>query len=445
VPIFSRRRLQAMIDDLAPYLDDRKARDIIGRLENKRVEQCLPAEMELGLIWAVSQLGPVDIEPYWWADGKAPDLVTEALFPGVDAVIEVLSVDDNSLSGEDAMLRIARQFTLVANKTIKGSGAYLYFEFATVREGSFRYRATPTDYEISEIAADKLREWLRKRPDEKQRLQIIEDGLSMSITMKRYRMSEQFMIFSSMPPQADHLEHNPLYASLTSKLRQLRAAPKGCLKLIFVADAGSTLLRRIGTFGEGQNRFSGTRIIERFFTLNRDKVDGVMTFAPQPKSRVEFWRPRELNWKAAIATDHPIILRHKARLDEIVAALPKPIFESYQAKSLHQQGLFKPQNLMPYLGTTMHGKNGDVAYKVSARLVLDLLAGKLDQKRFRDLLGERDEDKNFFANLLEQGLTLRDVQCEPAGVDEDDDYLVLKFSVDPAAGPLRTPKREGLL
>lgn len=51
MPIFTRRRLQAMLNDLAPCLDEAKGKDLLRRLENKRVEQALPAEMELALLW----------------------------------------------------------------------------------------------------------------------------------------------------------------------------------------------------------------------------------------------------------------------------------------------------------------------------------------------------------------------------------------------------------
>ncbi len=48
MPLFTRRRLQLMLDELYPVLGDAKARDLLNRLEDKRVEQALPAEMELG-------------------------------------------------------------------------------------------------------------------------------------------------------------------------------------------------------------------------------------------------------------------------------------------------------------------------------------------------------------------------------------------------------------
>jgi hypothetical protein len=81
MPLFIRRRLQLMLDELYPALGDAKARDLLNRLEDKRVEQALPAEMELGLLWAIGQMGELEIEPEWWGGGNRPDAYTEQLVP----------------------------------------------------------------------------------------------------------------------------------------------------------------------------------------------------------------------------------------------------------------------------------------------------------------------------------------------------------------------------
>lgn len=65
MPLFARRRLQSMLAEIALHLDDAKARDLVRRLEDKRVDQVLPAEMELALLWALSRVGEIHIEPEW--------------------------------------------------------------------------------------------------------------------------------------------------------------------------------------------------------------------------------------------------------------------------------------------------------------------------------------------------------------------------------------------
>jgi hypothetical protein len=50
MPIFARLRLQAMLDDLVQHAHDHKLRYLRARLESKRVEQALPAEIERGVL-----------------------------------------------------------------------------------------------------------------------------------------------------------------------------------------------------------------------------------------------------------------------------------------------------------------------------------------------------------------------------------------------------------
>src|SRR5687767_883187 len=101
--IFARRRLQSMLDDLVDDLDAQKARDYINRIESKEIEQALPAEMELGIVWAIAQLGPVEIEPYWYGTTSLPDAFSEHLIPGHETIVEVAGLSDAALHGDEGM------------------------------------------------------------------------------------------------------------------------------------------------------------------------------------------------------------------------------------------------------------------------------------------------------------------------------------------------------
>ncbi|MFX8875747.1 hypothetical protein ABTM97_19470, partial [Acinetobacter baumannii] len=69
-----------MFDELATILTVEKRRDLLQRLnDGKRVEQALPAEMELALLWALHSLGDLEIEPEWWGDSKRPDAISGVL------------------------------------------------------------------------------------------------------------------------------------------------------------------------------------------------------------------------------------------------------------------------------------------------------------------------------------------------------------------------------
>ena len=77
--------------------------------------------------------------------------------------------------------------------------------------------------------------------------------------------------------------------------------------------------------------------------------------------------------------------------------------------------------------------------KVSARALLELLAGRITMEQFQHFTGLTDKptQKNIFAHRLSQGDTLSAIQIEPGGIDEDDDWLIVHFKHDPAAAPLK--------
>ncbi|QQM33114.1 hypothetical protein JET14_21925 (plasmid) [Martelella lutilitoris] len=77
-----------MLDQLAPVLVEGKLNYILGRLNHsKKVEQALPSEMEVALLWTIHSLGDLEVEPEWWADSKRPHAISgeEAIKGSVQA------------------------------------------------------------------------------------------------------------------------------------------------------------------------------------------------------------------------------------------------------------------------------------------------------------------------------------------------------------------------
>lgn len=63
MPVYARRRLQLMLDDLAPFLSEPRANDLLARLEHKNAQDALAAEVELGLLWSIQQVADLRIDP----------------------------------------------------------------------------------------------------------------------------------------------------------------------------------------------------------------------------------------------------------------------------------------------------------------------------------------------------------------------------------------------
>ena len=105
MPLFTRRRIQAMLDELGPVMERGKAKDMLARLgRTRQPDQVLAAEMELGLLWAMRQVGHVEVEPKA-ADGRRPDSASNDLLGNVPAIIEITTVSDAHFSGEKLMRR----------------------------------------------------------------------------------------------------------------------------------------------------------------------------------------------------------------------------------------------------------------------------------------------------------------------------------------------------
>lgn len=186
-----------------------------------------------------------------------------------------------------------------------------------------------------------------------------------------------------------------------------------------------------------RRRVSGGEILSHFVTEYGERIDAVVVFAPYRKNGL--MGQSELKWSVSVF-NRPGLQVDGAGLDRIVAALPAPRFEGYQVRSLFRQRVFAPSARGRYLGWHIEdGRNGKMKVKVSSRALLDLLAGRITVAQFRHVLGERDGEKGVVHHCLNNGMTLQGVEIESAGLDKDDDYLVLNFADDPAARELRLP------
>ena len=82
-----------------------------------------------------------------------------------------------------------------------------------------------------------------------------------------------------------------------------------------------------------------------------------------------------------------------------------------------------------YLGSKIGSNKGKITMKMSTRLLLEYLAGRITMQRFHDhCMG-----KNLFEHWLKLGYVISDARFESGSVDADDDYVILELRRDPAA------------
>ena len=192
MPIFGRRQLQRMLDELGPWLDRGKAKDLLNRLENEKPNQALPAEYELSISWAVSKIATLEIDRP--SGTRTPDIYSPDLLPSGPIIADVAALDDFSLSGADSMRRACNIINAQADRFLANSSRNLHYTFDETmgyerarneRSTFFRRRLVRRDFELDEWLRDKLKTWLADRP-QGQPLSLKNGAISVMIEWRGY-------------------------------------------------------------------------------------------------------------------------------------------------------------------------------------------------------------------------------------------------------------------
>lgn len=440
MPIFSRRRLQEMFEQLGPYLTQQKANDILSRVEHKNTQLATAAELEMSLLWAIAQVAHLEIEPTFPPRRTQIDALSKDLFGRSPAAIEITALSDDTFSGKVDMDRAANIIGQFADRVRRGTNKHLYFEFTErsfYEKGRYnRIRNVAPDFTLTRDLEERLTSWLKKSDwPEPKSIRLTDQSIDVVITWKQ-SVHKLFRTHCSMPPLAYHVEDNPLYKALRKKERQLAAAPTGYLKCIFLGDAGCSMLRWLRPMNSAGREVGGEQIIRHF--LSTADVALVCVFSASRSSREFFTGRSTLFWQVTIFPKNGEKESDYGNLRKLATRLPQPNLEGYQARSRHLQGSFQPQARGQYLGTHMTSNDFSSSIKLSARLVLEFLAGRVTPEQFQHFAFRNDA--NLLDNLLARGMMIQNVRIEKVGVDEDDDYFVFDLDFDVAASPLSKPK-----
>ncbi len=440
MPIFGRRQLQQMLDELGPWLDPGKAKDLLNRLENVMPNQSLPAEYELSISWAVSRLATLEVDRP--AGSRTPDIYSPDLLTGGPVIADVAAVDDFTSSGSDTMRRACNIINAEADRLQDGSSSHLHFTFREKsgyersqdgRSRFFRRRLVRRDFQLDTDLSHALRNWLANgRPS--QPLSWNSPAISVVIEWREF-VHPLSNYFCTMPSLAYHVRDNPLYAALRLKTKQLRGAPGGVRRLVFLGDAGCGLLRDLGSSGRSPEAFSGGQIIHKFLQ-DYPEIDFVMVVSVK-RERTALSLQATRRWNSHIFSQTSGIADADVqRLNLLLGKMPTPNLSGYTAYSWHEQGMCEANALGKYVPTRLSIGRERMHLRISARAVQELIAGRLSPERFRNWTFG---DDNPVRRELDEGRTISSVCFEPQGNEEDDDYLVFEFRDDPAARRLHMP------
>jgi hypothetical protein len=433
-----------MLNELGPHLTHSKATDLLKRIEHEDPDQSLPGEYELALAWAVSKVAHLEIDRP--CGSRTPDIYSRNLLRWAPLVADVAAMSDNPLSGEALMRRAANIINGIARRVRKDAPAHLHFEFLEESEyqpanrhsqGRTRYmrrRCITKKFKMDAMFESALRGWLGGS-DPLSPFRWKNQEIDVVITWRDW-VHWMGNTFSRMPAVTYDSRENPLYELLKSKAKQLRGAPKGTLKAIFLGDAGCSLLRDIRPF-HGRSEVSGDEIIRRF--ISKNDIDLVAVFVPKRANELAVYNhnnPRLWHLYVYARSISETELEPLTRIRDI---LPAPYLHGYQARSWHQQRMFDPQSRGRYLPLQWTGGSGKMTIRMSARALQEYLAGRLSNNQLNDfVLG----DHNPFEAYLAHGKVISAVRFEPKSPDSDDDYLVFEFEEDASASPLKSPNTQ---
>jgi hypothetical protein len=439
--IFARRRLQSMLDDLANALDAPKARDLINRIESKEIEQALPAEMELGIVWAVAQLGPAEIEPYWYGTETLPDAFSEHLIRGHQTIVEVAGLSDAALHGDEGMRNASRKISHEAGRIRRGAAtrlSYYFFEDnRAVGNESIRSVCVPRGLSITPYIRGALEHWLKGRDRSAgDTIRLKEGELDVVVTWHDTPQS-RYNFWSSMPPEIRSLRNNYIYGALRRKAKQLKSAEFTGTKCVILADVGSTALRYVDRRDHMGRVFNGGQIISAFLGQENPGIDVVAAITPnRARHRLDNLEAT-IEWKMVVYSRQGVTI-DLSGFSALARVLPPPQLEGYQARQLDEQGVFAPKRRGRYLGMNLTWQKGEKSeIRFSARALLDTLAGRETPERLMRIASVGDN--NIFKLHLDRGETISSIRLESGGKDEDDDWVVVEFRDDAAARALSLP------
>jgi len=411
---------------------------------NKNPAGVIPREWELALLSALSKLGTLKYEPLLGGP-RNPDILFSLETPLTGSFLaEITTVSDKSADEENPIEELRNELS----RLVKKRGLQPNHFSLTVGDdwqGIFhtgrnpRLKIPPKREFKSAVFTPKFDCFLsdiRASPREARAYDVKTARVDLTI---RYDHRQRFSSASHLSYDIPYsLERNTVFKALDKKARQLRLSgfpgPLG----IFLCDGGCHVLASSPrtfeiTAGDIIRRFLGMHpficFVQVFvIAVEWDMARGTRRLALQAR----LYEGRDFQ---------TLPLRVRDVLPKLVAHMPEPEDDPASARSTLMR--WPETKGYPFRGRcTMTYKSA----KFSARGLLDLLAGRVDQSEFLNHFGftfgrESLPRPNFFERLLREGRLIAGIGIERCP-DKDDDWITITFSdPDPAITKFMPPRQ----
>jgi len=411
----------------------------------------LAYEWEVVLINSLSKIGKVSYEKDF-GGGTHPDIYFEAYDPQSNFVADITTISDKGLKESNPYEILATE--LYKRVRDQGLSPNLFnIEIGDIRKG-VGYKGGPK-VKLKMPGRARMSEIIFNAEFEKFICAILQEcrlphtyiidnqdaKVSISYQPDQKFASGHYTSFTVI----NSLTENTIYQALESKRIQLENTEyEGHLGII-LCDGGSSLFRQNSTCGLS---YSTDEVINDFLS-NNDRIDFIVTFTVKQQNSIMGFGCFN-NSFTILVRFYPGPKFSKKNLglqdifEKVIKVLPKPEAEPknalYFLQYLKKKSAYEGRS--KYGGMELSAKK----IKISARSLLELLAGKVQQK---DLFKAHEfipsslrpgQTLNPFDNALKRGELFISASIERLDAS-DDDWIVFELSgPDPAISPFIVPK-----
>lgn len=441
--LIPRRILEPLLRENSRFLQASQSQRHVDGL-NRRDTQSLATEYEVLLLNALSKVGEVAHEPDLGGSAH-PDIFFRSTESGVSFVADITCVSDADAFRVNAVEEFQRQFRkLLSKHGVRPGGFFLRIDGQTIGSpGKQKTRLSlPPRQRLPRLVQD-LTDFVREvamAPGSRHSTTISQSEASLTVSYDpRSRFGTTSHLSFTHPLS---LRNNTLANKLHDKAKQLHNAgfigPTG----IVVCDGHCTSLNDDGMWTPAH--VTGRQIVADFFRRHTSVsfVALLRVHEPHPGSITKrVVRSFEMRVFRNLKSPHPLPTLGEDLLKALPSMLPTPetipvnVLHEYEAEPSH-----KGRSL--YGRYQITGGHQMPEIRISARSVLELLAGSLDPQTFLRAhhmapSDQRPDAINLLRNHLDAGHLIVGARLEREP-QRDDDWLVLTLGgPDPAVTAFR--------
>lgn len=453
--IFSRRILQRLINENGRWLKESQTKKHVRELNQAQKEPTLAFEWEVVLVNVFSKLGKVRHEEPL-GNGKDADIYFET-FSNSDHnfTADITTASDKGLDENNPFEALSNELT----KRVSAAGLKPnYFDLKVDGVGFPTFKGGPKikltlpgrarfDQIIFNQGFEDFLSVIASNPGIPLVHRINNADADVSIS---YQPGKRFGS-GSFPSYSEvfRITENTIYTALESKARKLDEASLAGPFGILLCDNGCSLFHHTPTAGLS---YSMKEVIQHFLK-NNPEIAFVATFTTYQKNPYSS-SPMESNpylpdvkLYRGVNFDSQVPFDLSTIFSEILDRLPEP--ESTPSNAINHLKGGHPQTGRSNNGG-MKVSYGDkrMTIEISARALLELLAGKVDQQEFFEMHRFVPSEIfsppyiNPFFNGIEKGQLIDEISIQKSDT-EDDDWITFELSIpDPAISPLVAPSKD---